>query len=160
MVSFYASWAHLSEETQESFLFPLIMGHRKALGMTWYCRARHGMWCRHLRRGHWRRTWSLVMWHLFPLCRGEWRDSGWRSTHGFCGLIWSHPNIMSSSFVPSSCKVMSISTSHKNIPFLTSLIQLRFSWFHLTHQWFFFLSPKKKPKQGSLGAYTGREEME
>lgn len=87
------------------------------------------MWCRHLRRGHWRRTWSLVMWHLFPLYRGEWRDSGWRSTHWFCGpslfcLIWSHPDISSSGFVPSSCKVMSISTSYKNIPFLTAQIQL------------------------------------
>lgn len=41
----------ISQKKHECFLFPLIVGHRKAQGMTWHCWAGHGTWCRCLAEG-------------------------------------------------------------------------------------------------------------
>lgn len=76
----------------------------------------------------------------------------------FC-LVWSHPGIISSGFVPSSCRVMSISIRYKTIPSLTSPICLRPIWFHLTLTVIIFLPfSKEKSKQNHLGAHIGRED--
>lgn len=117
---------------------------------------------RHLRRGCWRGTWSLILWHLLPLNRAEklWVEK--------CPLfLWfilsclvcSHPALISRGFVPSSCRVVSISIRYKTIPSLTSPICLRFIWFHLTLTVIIFLPfSEEKSKQNNLGAHTGREE--
>lgn len=159
MVSFYASWAHLSEETQEFFVSPNY-GAQEGAGNDVVSLSKE--W--HVMQAPQERALEkdMVPSHVAPLNRGEQKNSGWKSAPWFRGpslfcLVWSHPDIISSGFVPSSCRVMSISISCNNIPSLTSPIQLGFIWFHLTPPVIFLPFPKEKPKQGSSGDYIGRK---